>query len=132
MDPGDLYGLPLDRFIPERGAMVRALKADGRRDEAAAVAALRKPTVAAWAVNQLVRTQRKGVGKLFDAGDALREAQTALLGGSGDRDALRKAVARERAAVEALVEVARGLLTSDGHELSTAVAERVASCGRAR
>ena len=58
MEPDDLYGLPLDRFVAERGALAKALRADGRRDEASRVAALRKPSVAAWAVNQLARTQR--------------------------------------------------------------------------
>ena len=126
MEPDELYGLPLDRFIPERGALAKALRADKRRDEAAAVAALRKPSVAAWAVNQLVRSQGAGVAELFAAGDELREAQARLLAGSGDGQALRAANERERAAVDELVQAARGLLSSEGHELSPAVVERVA------
>jgi hypothetical protein len=126
MEPDDLYGLALDQFILERTALTRALRADKRRDEAAAVAALRKPSVAAWAVNQLVRSQGAAVGELYVAGDALREAQANLLAGSGDGRALRVANERERAAVDALVESARGLLDSDGHELSPAVIERFA------
>lgn len=125
MQPDDLYGLPLDRFIPERTALTRELRAARQRDEAAAVAALRKPSVAAWAVNQLVRTQGAAVQELYDAGDALRRAQSDLLAGTGDGRALRAASERERAAVEALVEAARGLLDSDGHELSGAIVERV-------
>ncbi len=125
MQPDELYGLPLDRFIPERTALSKALRADGRRDEASAVAALRKPSVAAWAVNQLVRSQGTAVGALFDAGDGLRAAQEKLLAGSGDGRALRAANARVRAVVDELVEAARGLLDSDGHELSAAVVERV-------
>ena len=39
------------------------LRAEKRRDEAAEVAALRKPSIAAWAVNQLVRTQHDAVGR---------------------------------------------------------------------
>jgi hypothetical protein len=126
VQPDDLYGLALDRFIPERTELARALRADKRRDEAAAVAGLRKPSVAAWAVNQLVRSQGAAVKDLFDAGDALRGAQADLLDGRGDGRALRAAGERERAAVDELVDVARGLLTSDGHELSPAVVERVA------
>ncbi len=126
MDPDELYGLALDRFIPERGALAKALRADKRRDEAAAVAALRKPSVAAWAVNQLVRSQPGAVQELFDAGDALRDAQARLLDGSGDGRALRAANERERAAVDELVDAAHGLLSSEGHELSAAVVERVA------
>jgi hypothetical protein len=126
MEPDDLYGLPMDRFIPERGALAKALRADKRRDEAAEVAALRKPSVAAWAVNQLVRTQGDGVRELFDAGDGLRDAQADLLAGHGDGRTLRAANERERDAVDTLVEAARGLLSSEGHELSAAVVERVA------
>ncbi|HVF77220.1 MAG TPA: hypothetical protein VNA28_02895 [Solirubrobacteraceae bacterium] len=125
MEPDDLYGLPLDQFIPQRTALTRALRADKRRDEATAVAARRKPSVAAWAVNQLVRSQGSSVGELYAAGDALREAQANLLDGSGDGRALRAASERERAAVDGLVEAARGLLNSDGHELSPSIVERV-------
>jgi len=126
MEPDDLYGLPLDRFVAERGALAKALRADRRRDEAKEVAGLRKPSVAAWAVNQLVRTQDARVGELLAAGDALRSAQEDLLAGKGDARALRAAGERERAAVDALVEAARGLLTSGGLELSEPVVERVA------
>jgi hypothetical protein len=131
MNAEDLYGLPLDRFVAERDALARALRADGRREEAAAVGALRKPSVVAWAVNQLVRTQGRALAELFDAGDALREAQEDILAGRGDGQGLRAAAERERAAVDALVNAARGLLTSDGHELSAAVIDRVADTAHA-
>jgi hypothetical protein len=126
VDVEDLYGLPLDQFVPERTALVRELRKAGKREEAAEVAALRKPSVAAWAVNQLVRTQRKAVTVLLDAGDALRSAQDDVLAGAGDARSLRTAVERERAAVDALTEAARGLLSSDGDELSDAILARVA------
>src|SRR5436305_12823811 len=126
VDAGDLYALSLDRFVPERAALVKALRKDGHRDEAAGVAARRKPSVGAWAVNQLVRTQRPGLARLFAAGDAVRHAQVDLLDGRGDARALRTAAEAERAAVADLIETARGLLTSGGHELSPAVLDRVA------
>ncbi|HUR86839.1 MAG TPA: hypothetical protein VMY78_16010 [Solirubrobacteraceae bacterium] len=124
--PDDLYGLPLARFIPERGALAKALRAEGRRDEAADVAKLRKPSAAAWAVNQLVRTQGRAVSELFDAGDAVRAAQSGVLAGKGDAAALRDAGARERAAVSELAGIARGLLSEQGQELSATTLERLA------
>jgi hypothetical protein len=125
MDARDLYGLPLDRFVPERGALVKELRKDDRREQAAEVAGLRKPSVAAWAVNQLVRTQGQAVAELFDAGDALQRAHSRLLEGSGDGASLREALGRERAAVDGLVEKARGLLSSEGHGLGQATIDRV-------
>ena len=68
MEPQELYGLPLERFTEERNALVKELRKEGRREEAAEVSNLRKPSVAAWAVNQLLRTQRRDVAKLFEAG----------------------------------------------------------------
>jgi hypothetical protein len=121
----DLYGLPLERFVPERTALARELRSAGRREEATEAAALRKPSVAAWAVNQLARTQRRAVDELFEAGDALRAAHEQVLAGRGDADSLRSAVGRERAAVEALTQTARGLLTAQGEELSTTIIDRV-------
>ena len=125
MDPRDLYGLPLDRFVAERGALVKALRGEGRKEEAARVAALRKPSVAAWTVNQLVRTQRSPVAALLAAGDALRRVQSELLAGRGDARALRGASRRERDAVAELTEAARGLLNSEGHEPTPATLDRV-------
>ncbi len=124
-DARDLYGLPLDRFVPERGALARELRKEGRREQAAEIAGLRKPSVAAWAVNQLVRTQSAAVAALFDAGDALQHANSQLLAGRGDGAALRDARTRERNAVSELVETARGLLSSDGHGLAQATLDRV-------
>jgi hypothetical protein len=124
-DAHDLYGLPLDRFVSERGTLAKALKAQGSREEAARVAALRKPSVAAWTVNQIARTQTRSLADLFDAGDELQRAQADLLAGKGDARALRGSAERERAAVTALTDVARGLLSSDGHEPTASTLERV-------
>lgn len=124
-DAGDLYGLPLEQFVPERTALSRELRSAGRREEAAEVARLRKPSVAAWAVNQLVRNQGRAVRELFGAGDGLRETQRRALSGEGDGASVRAAADRERAAVDALVDAARGLLSAEGHELSPAILDRV-------
>ena len=122
----ELYGLPLDRFTPERNALARELRNAGERERGAEVAALRKPSVAAWAVNQLVRTQKSAIGELFEAGDGLRHAHDEVLAGRGDGGSLRVAVERERQAVESLIQSAGGLLSTDGHELSPTIIDRVA------
>jgi len=124
-DADALYGLRLDAFVPERDALAKRLRADGRRAEADEVKALRKPSVAAWAVNQVVRSQPKPARVLWKAGDALIAAQDDLLAGRADAAKLRTAVEDERAALDALLDAARGLLTGEGHDLGDATIERV-------
>src|SRR4029079_16990871 len=55
-----LYGLALEEFRKERDALARRLRADGNRDDAASVAELRKPVLAAWVVNRLAPRARRG------------------------------------------------------------------------
>src|SRR3954471_1323384 len=120
-----LYGLPLDEFVAARNALAKRLRAAGRREDAAAVAKLPKPTVGAWAANQALRSQPAGARELFAAGEQLEHAQAELLGGRADAAALREAMERQRAAVAKLTAAARGLLDSNGRELSGATIERV-------
>jgi hypothetical protein len=120
-----LYGLPRDEFITERDALAKELRSGGRRDDATAVKALPKPTVAAWAANQAVRSQKRSARELWKAGDELSAAHDAVLDGKGSGASLRKATERERAAVERLVDAARGLLSASGGDLSETTIERV-------
>ena len=125
-----LYGLGLDDFTSERDALVKALRADGHRDEAGEAAKARKPTVAAWALNQLVRERREGVGELLAAGEALRQAQAELLGGGG-RGPLDQAAAEERRLVAELSAAACELLERSGVGVSAAVRQRLEDTLRA-
>ncbi|MGO9957710.1 MAG: hypothetical protein ACLP50_17340 [Solirubrobacteraceae bacterium] len=124
-DASDLYGLPLEQFVAERAALAKVLRGEGRREEAKRVALLRKPSLAAWAVNQLVRSQSTALADLFVVGDELSRVHADLLDGRSDPDALRAVIARERDAVDRLTEAARGLLSAEGHELSAATLDRV-------
>ena len=67
-----LYGLPLTEFTKERDSLARRLRADGRRDDGATIAELRKPVLAAWVVNRLAREQRPDVKALVDAAAEIR------------------------------------------------------------
>ncbi len=135
MAPGktasDLYGLPLDQFTAERNELVKRLRAAGDKEEAARVAKLRKPSTAAWAVNQLIRTQNKAVKELFKAGDQMIKAQSQAISGKGSADALKAATKKQRKTTAKLLEAAGGLLNSDGHELPANVRERVSETLRA-
>jgi len=124
-DPSDLYGLPLEQFVPERAALAAELRRRGHRDQAKRIAALRKPSIAAWAVNQLVRTQPKALAELFAAGDELERAQQELLSGRGAPDELRAARMREGEIVEQLSMTASGLLSSEGSAPSQTTLGRI-------
>jgi len=126
VDERALYGVPRDRFVAERNALARALRADGHRDDAQRVGKLGKPTVAVWTVNQLARREPDAIDELFTAGEQLADAQRQLIAGDGDRDALRAAGRRVRAAVDALVATARGVIGAAGDPASPATLDRVA------
>ena len=119
-----LYGLPLEQFVSERDALAKRLRGEKRREDADAVKALRKPTVAAWAANQVLRSQPDERRTLLEAGDALRGAQEDLLAGRGHAATARAAAESERRAVGDLVSAARGLARDEGF-LSDAVLDRV-------
>ena len=105
-----LYGLPLGEFTDARNAAAKELRDRGLRNEADAVKALAKPSVAAWAVNQLSRRRHADLDEFLDASVAARDAQ---LGGAADA---REAVQRQRKALEALVRSAREELGGDASE----------------
>jgi hypothetical protein len=127
----ELYGAGLDAFVPLRSKLVRELRAQGDTDEAEQLAKVRKPTVFAWALNQLARHERRDVDLLLDAGHRLREAQAGVLRGADrveferareiERDALRRL---ERAAGKLLIQergsAASGLLQQISSTLRTA------------
>jgi hypothetical protein len=121
-----LYALPLDQFTPARDALARELRAQGQRDAADAVKALRKPSGAAWAVNQLAHRRAEDVRELLDAGRRLRDAQEQLLRGGG-RGALDEARDHERALVGRLAQDAAVLAAEAGMSPTPALVERLRS-----
>src|SRR5690349_15611885 len=122
-DVDALYGLPLEEFVPARDALARQLRRDKWRDEAAAVAALAKPSRPAWMINQLARGEGALTAKLLECAEALGEAQHAAVEGKGAPD-LRAAGRAERQAVDRLVAAAREL-RPEGRKPSPAILERV-------
>jgi hypothetical protein len=122
----ELYRAPLDEFVEKRNGLVRRLRVEGDKDLAEAVRGLAKPSVAAWAVNQLAFTQPDEISALMEAGDRLRRVQEWLLRREADPHDLRAAVEGERAAVGRLTGAARELLEATGRRAGPAVLERVA------
>jgi len=113
-DPVDaLFGLPPEDFTAARDALAKRLRAEGHAEAARTVRQLRRPSVAAWAVDQLARAAPEDLQRLLDTGDDLRRSQRAALSGAGG-GRLREATARRRALLAELTERAAGLLTDAG------------------
>jgi hypothetical protein len=108
-----LYSLDPDEFTKERNEAAKQLRADGDRAGSDAVKSLKRPTTAAWAVNQAARRRQDLVRELLDSGAALRVAQRAALSGSHRAD-LRDATRRRRAAVASLLDEATAVLEAAG------------------
>ncbi|HET9250212.1 MAG TPA: hypothetical protein VFP13_09795 [Actinomycetota bacterium] len=109
----DLYALPLERFTPERDALSKELAAAGDREGAARVKALRKPVVAAWAVNALAREDPDGIRALVEMGETLRSAHRRAVSG-GDVEPFRTATEERRRLVSDLTRGAGSILERVG------------------
>ncbi len=107
-----LYGLPLNEFVPRRDALARELRKAGDRERAAEVGKLKRPTVGAWAVNQLARRNRKDLDVLLDTGHRLRSGQLHALE-TGDASQFEKARGDHERAVRKLLSDARDVLAGE-------------------
>jgi hypothetical protein len=107
----ELYALPPEEFTAAR---TRAAKAD--KAAAKEIAALRKPTVGAWIVNTLARTEPELLEQLLGLGPALAEAQR-----SGQGDTLRELGEQRRRLVGAITE--RAFTAADRSPTGSARAE---------
>ena len=108
-----LYAADPDEFVEARQALVKRLRSAGDRERAAEVAKLRRPTAAAWAVNQLARRHPDDLAGLVELGQELHRAHERLLAGGRD-DATVTSGRRRREAIADLVERAAGILADSG------------------
>lgn len=113
----ELYGQPLSDFVPARTRLEKDARTNGDRPLAAAIRALRKPSQAAWAVNQIVRQNPELLDDILHLGDDLRTAQE-----GGDTLGLRRLAARRHDLFAALRRRAEELVADDGRQLGTAAA----------
>jgi hypothetical protein len=109
----ELYGAELADFVELRKRLAKELRNGGKDAEADALAKLRKPSVAAWTLNQLARRQRRDVDLLLDAGHRLREAQAGVLRGA-EKESFEQSRKTERDALQRLMREAERLLAGHG------------------
>ncbi|MEU6561338.1 hypothetical protein [Nocardia nova] len=116
----ELYALDPAHFVSARDERVRAARADGDKALATAISRLRRPTVAAWAVNLLARNETQELGALLDLGEALSRAQRTLAA-----EQMRTLAGQRRSAVNALTHKAARLAAESGKTLTDPVRQDI-------
>lgn len=116
----DLYGLPPGEFTAARNARAKRAKSEGDPDLATAVGGLRKPNVAAWVVNLMVRQLPERIGDLVALGDELRSAQDDM-----DAATLRALTRQRRALTATVAKEGADLAAEMGQKVSAVVTEQV-------
>lgn len=123
-DVDHLYQLPLDEFTAARNQLAK-----GAGKNAAAIRALVKPPLAAWAVNQLYWRNRRTWEALVEAAENLRRANKAVLAGrSGD---VRAAGTVHDEAVQDALKATVDLVSQSGHPVTDATRQAILNTLRA-
>jgi hypothetical protein len=107
-----LYRGPLDAFIAERKRLAGELKAAGDKEGAARLSKLGRPSISAWAVNQLFWHEREAFEHLVASAQRLKRGE-------------REAGAAHREALAALRALAAARLVSAGHAAAESTMRRV-------
>ncbi|MER6087432.1 hypothetical protein [Streptomyces bluensis] len=118
----ELYTTPPAHFVPRREELAAAARTAGRAEDARRIHAARRPTLAAWAANLLLRSQPRESRQFLELGSALREAHRTL-----DPGAIKDLSAQRRRVVTALSRQAVQLALDAGHRLSDTVRHEVES-----
>jgi hypothetical protein len=116
----ELYSLPPAEFTGTRNQWAKQTKGDGDAELAKRVTELRKPSVAAWVVNMMMRHQGDQMAQVLDLGASLRQAQSDL-----DGDALRELTRQRRQLTTAVTRQGRTLAGELGQKVTEAVADQV-------
>lgn len=116
----ELYAGSREEFIPARAERAAQAKTAGDKDLAAKIKALRKPSVAAWLVNQLAREHAGELADLVRLGERMRAAHADLAG-----DQIRTLSARRREALRSLTDKARAIGRDAGQTVSESTADQV-------
>jgi hypothetical protein len=119
-----LFGVPLEEFIAARKALEDRLKREGATELAARVKSARKPSLAAWAVNQLSQTRSKDIESLIRTGEDLRDAQRRTLAGAGAAS-LQEVSAKRRKQIDALLQEGRKVLEGAGHSATRSQLDQI-------
>lgn len=115
-----LYAVVPGQFLATRAELARQARTGGEPATAKQIAVLRKPSVAAWTVNHLLRRDPDVVERLLAVGEALRSAQTRL-----DAAALKGLRAQRESALADVVRTAVRHAESAGQRITTTTTNEV-------
>lgn len=110
----ELYGVEPGEFVASRKRLAAALRDVGDRDAAKQLQHARRPTTAAWALNQLRRRRPDLLDDFVDRTDRLRTAQFGA--GPADADATRAAIRDQRAVMQAVLDEVMAALGDRANE----------------
>ncbi|MFI8893757.1 hypothetical protein [Streptomyces paradoxus] len=116
----ELYALRPEEFTAARASAVASARTAGDRELAERIGSLRKPSLAAWVSNLLVRGSPGEVEPLLRLGEGLRQAHQDLDGAQ-----LRELSRRQHALIRALSLQARQLAKEAGHPIGEGVQREV-------
>ncbi|MFG3487731.1 hypothetical protein [Streptomyces sp. NPDC047972] len=116
----ELYGLRPAEFVAARDTYVARARAAKDARAAKAVAALRRPSIAAWAANRLARQRQREAQQFLALGTTLREAHRTL-----DAEQLRAAGAQRQELIAALARTAAALAGEAGLSVSDTVQHEI-------
>lgn len=109
----ELFRLPLAEFTGARNVLAARLKKERRVDDADRVKLLSKPSVSAWAVNQLYWDHRDAFEDLIATGKRFRATK------------MRDSLDARREALTQLLDLAEGILRDGGHSPTLETMRRI-------
>jgi hypothetical protein len=118
-----LYAAALGDFVNARNTLAQALKQRGDKEGAARIKALPKPSLPAWAVNQLWWHARAELQVLLEEGQVVRQLHRTGAGAAQQSQATR----RRRTALDSLLRLAESLLHEGGHASGAATLRRIST-----
>lgn len=111
-----LHATPPSGFVALREELAAVARTEGRTEDARRLRAARRPPLAAWAANLLLRSRPEESRRFLELGQALREAHQDL-----DAAGIRELSAQRRRVVAALSRTAADLARDAGERLSPTV-----------
>jgi hypothetical protein len=127
-DPADpLFAVPPAEFVAARNELASELKRAGKKNEAAAVKAMAKPSSTVWAVNRLAREAGDELERFLAISDDVWRAQSAGAADENARRAYQSSLTAQREALDPLVDRAAAICADHKVTTNRSVLEGIAN-----